>query len=215
MSSRREKLLQRIDPKLLEITPKLSSGNNSVIELDSEKDTLKAGAKDLMLRFFKKQELVFKNIAIEDGVDSNYQETYRLCRSISQRLSLPFSQEGAFRVEKPGKKLQELKKKLEEQMAEKRNEDYKKRVEDYKKWKMEQNQKEDNESEEEEDEDEKEKITDEEDNFTHERKAECREESGSRDTAAQNESENKIYNDDVTGNTKVSSIPLQLIMSKI
>lgn len=141
MNSKKEKLFQKINPKFLEKTPKLSGVNGSDIDLNIRTNSLKEGAKKLMLRFYKKQELFFKSVSSEEGIelsDTKYKESYQFCQSISERLSLPFACDNGFKGDRPGKKYQDLKRKLEEQMSIRRQEDYKKRVSDYQKWKKEQ-----------------------------------------------------------------------------
>ncbi|KAL0269356.1 UNVERIFIED_CONTAM: hypothetical protein PYX00_007119 [Menopon gallinae] len=119
--NKKEKLLEKLNPKLLKITPKLSGAPDSFIELGNDKNSIEAGAKNLKKRFLENcTPLRPKNTEIELTITSaettdkgavNNIKTEKLIYSSKETFSDPS-------LEKPGAKLQrlreELKKKIEE-----------------------------------------------------------------------------------------------------
>ena len=80
----KKKLLEKINPKLLEITPKSSFEADSVITLEIGKNDVNNEAQKLMERFYKRQELILKSKCIEDNIE--LKTSKEICQSISEKL---------------------------------------------------------------------------------------------------------------------------------
>ena len=133
----KKKLLEKINPKLLEITPKSSFEADSVITLEIGKNDVNNEAQKLMERFYKRQELILKSKCIEDNIE--LKTSKEICQSISEKLFSNVKKKNN-ELNRNGnvKKLPDFKNMLKDEIATKRKENYEKRLIEHNKWKNEQ-----------------------------------------------------------------------------
>lgn len=131
----KQKLIKRIDPKLLAFTPKLSGDPDSFIDLTDKRDNLENGAKKLLDRFVKnciipKKHCIKKEFELTVAAGER-NEKGEICNVVSEKLMYRITEDIIIEdteSEKPGAKLQRLREELQLKMAEKWEVEYKKKV---------------------------------------------------------------------------------------